>query len=441
MINNIKKTSVSTIAAALILSTSANAGFYVSSGNLYEDNGNKFVMRGINHAHTWFANKLDQSLQDIASTGSNTVRVVLSNGHKWNQTSASDVANIIQKAKDNKMIVVLEVHDTTGYQEDGTAASLSSAVDYWLTIKNTLIGQEDYVIVNIGNEPFGNGFNHNDWISHHETAIQRLRTAGLTHTLMVDAPNWGQDWQHVMRDNANTVFNSDPDKNIIFSVHMYEVFNSRQTISDYMTSFSNKGLPLVIGEFAASHKEFDVDEESIMSLAVNNDVGYLGWSWDGNDSSYGSIDIVNNWNTNSLTAWGDILINSANGIKATSQIATIYTGESNSNNGNSTDDIIACTNASSDPDGDGWGWENNQSCKMEDSVEIPDDSITDDIIACTSASSDPDGDGWGWENNQSCKVEASSLTYINGFPVCSFDSDSDGDGWGWENSKSCIIQY
>lgn len=52
--------------------------------------------------------------------------------------------------------------------------------------------------------------------------------------------------------------------------------------------------------------------------------------------------------------------------------------------------VPVCVSAASDPDGDGWGWENNQSCKV-----IPD---------CASAASDPDGDGWGWENNQSCKV-------------------------------------
>ena len=28
--------------------------------------------------------------------------------------------------------------------------------------------------------------------------------------------------------------------------------------------------------------------------------------------------------------------------------------------------------------------------------------------ACASAASDPDGDGWGWENGQSCQVVAGS---------------------------------
>jgi len=56
-----------------------------------------------------------------------------------------------------------------------------------------------------------------------------------------------------------------------------------------------------------------------------------------------------------------------------------------------------CKSASSDPDGDGWGWENNRSC----TVHV---QQTSSVIWCTSRSSDSDGDGWGWENNRSCKM-------------------------------------
>ncbi len=59
-----------------------------------------------------------------------------------------------------------------------------------------------------------------------------------------------------------------------------------------------------------------------------------------------------------------------------------------------------CASSASDPDGDGWGWENNRSCKVAtggNSGGYPN---------CASAASDPDGDGWGWENNQSCRVVA-----------------------------------
>jgi len=87
------------LASSVLLSLGADAGFLVSGGKIYEGNGNEFVMRGINHAHTWFPDKLDQSLNGIANTGTNTVRVVLSSGDRWTKNSANDVATLLIKLK------------------------------------------------------------------------------------------------------------------------------------------------------------------------------------------------------------------------------------------------------------------------------------------------------------------------------------------------------
>lgn len=307
-----------------VTNTVTSKGFYVKDGKLYDANGYGFVMRGVNHPHAWFLDKLDTAFARIASTKANTVRVVLSNGKKWTKTSKSDLQNIIQKAKNNKLIAVLEVHDTTGYGEDSSACTLQDAVNYWLEMKDALIGQEKYVIINIGNEPFGNNQSSSNWVNGHISAIRSLRNAGFTHTLMVDAPNWGQDWENIMKNNASTVFNGDSLKNTVFSVHMYEVYNTYDKVNSYISAFVNNKIPLVVGEFAAEHKGMDVKELDIMERCKTLGVGYLGWSWDGNDSSYGAIDIVNDWNVNSLTTWGNTLINGVNGIKNTSWKASVY---------------------------------------------------------------------------------------------------------------------
>lgn len=254
--------------AALTLTFSAmgaSAGIYVSGSTVYE-NSSPFVMRGINVAHAWYSGNTSSSLSDIAKTGSNTVRVVIASGKLWGKTSESEVASIISQAKANKLIVVLEVHDTTGYGEQ-TAATLSEAVDYWISIKNALMGQEDYVIINIGNEPFGNGQSSSAWVDGHKNAISRLRAAGFKHALMVDAANWGQDWENIMRYNAPGVLAADSQRNVIFSVHMYQVYNNASIINSYMSSFKSNGLALVVGEFAADHFGENVDEASIMSYA------------------------------------------------------------------------------------------------------------------------------------------------------------------------------
>ncbi len=72
-----------------------------------------------------------------------------------------------------------------------------------------------------------------------------------------------------------------------------------------------------------------------------------------------------------------------------------------------------CSSADTDPDGDGFGWENNQTCVVaEDSSDggSADETDSRGRPYCSSADADPDGDGFGWENNQTCVVRDGSST-------------------------------
>jgi mannan endo-1,4-beta-mannosidase len=300
----------------------APAGFRIEDGRLLERSGNDFVMRGVNHAHTWYPNQIG-SLAHIKAKGANTVRVVLSSGDRWTRNDTADVANIVAQCKRNRLICVLEVHDTTGYGEQSGAVTLSRAADYWIGVQGALTGQEDYVIVNIGNEPYGNT-NYASWTADTKAAIQKLRTAGFDHTIMVDAPNWGQDWAFTMRDNAASVFAADPDANTIFSIHMYGVFDTAAEVSDYLNRFVAAGLPIVVGEFGHDHSDGNPDEDAILATAQRLGLGYLGWSWSGNGGGVEYLDMVTNFDPNQLTSWGQRLFNGANGIAATAKEAAIY---------------------------------------------------------------------------------------------------------------------
>lgn len=92
--------------------------------------------------------------------------------------------------------------------------------------------------------------------------------------------------------------------------------------------------------------------------------------------------------------------------------------------------VASCTQSDSDPDQDGWGWENGQSCfvGLVKEAQYP---------ICDARNSDSDGDGWGWENNQSCVVKP---VKIKQYPYCLTNStDVNGDGWGWENGLWCKV--
>jgi mannan endo-1,4-beta-mannosidase len=312
------------LATALFIRPAGAAltGFHIRDGKLYDGNDQGFVMRGINHAYAWYPQQ-NSSFANIKAAGANTVRVVLSNGDRWTRTSATDVAAIIKLCKDNRLICVLEVHDTTGYGEDSAATTLSRAADYWIAIKDTLAGQESYVIINIGNEPYGNS-NYSAWTQATKDAIVKLRGAGLAHTIMVDAPNWGQDWAFTMRDKAGEVFAADSRANLIFSIHMYGVFDTSGEVESYLKAFTNARLPIVVGEFGSNHSDGNPDEDAIMSWAQTLGVGYLGWSWSGNGGGVEYLDVVNSFNPASLTTWGQRLVNGANGLKATSREASVF---------------------------------------------------------------------------------------------------------------------
>ncbi|MFK4023297.1 cellulase family glycosylhydrolase [Streptomyces albogriseolus] len=311
----------------LVPTTPAHAaptGFRVQNGRLLETSGNDFVMRGVNHAHTWYADRLD-ALDHIKAKGANTVRVVLSSGDRWTRNDTADVANVVAQCKRNRLICVLEVHDTTGYGEQSGAVTLSRAADYWIEVRDALAGQEDYVIVNIGNEPHGNT-DYTRWTADTKAAVQKLRAAGFGHTLMVDAPNWGQDWAFTMRDNAASVFAADPDANTVFSIHMYGVFDTAAEVSDYLGRFVAAKLPVVVGEFGHDHSDGNPDEDAILSVTRQLGIGYLGWSWSGNGGGVEYLDMVENFDPARTTSWGQRLFDGPDGIAATSEEAAVYRG-------------------------------------------------------------------------------------------------------------------
>lgn len=311
-------------------SSGCNAtGFHVQDGRLYDVNCNEFVMRGVNYPYAWYASRnTQQDLDAIAAAGANAVRIVMATGARWTRTDGSTLTSLIQWSKAARLVAVLEVHDTTGYSEQSGSVPLSNATSYWTNqeIVAALRGQEAYVIINVGNEPNGN--NTTDaWASSHVTAVQALRNADLDHTLMVDAPNWGQDWTNTMRDGAGSaIWDADSAKNLIFSVHMYDVYGSSSSVSSYFNTFlSNYSAPLVVGEFASDHgSSGNVDEGAVMMYAETLGIGYLGWSWSGNSSDLATLDITNGFDANSLTSWGERLINGTDGLKETAQPCSCF---------------------------------------------------------------------------------------------------------------------
>ncbi len=317
-------TSALMLAAALpeMSADAAADGFYVSGTSIMDANGNAFVMRGVNIPHAWYTSYTEASIKGAAANGANTVRVVAADGGQWTKTTRSQLKNIVSLCKENNLVCILEAHDATG--SDSTS-DLDAAVDYWIANKNVLKGNEKYVILNIANEWYGS-WNGSSWAAGYKTAIADIRNAGIDNMLMIDCAGWGQ-YPDSIKYYGRSVFDSDPDKNTVFSIHMYEYAGANAAIvKKNIDNALNIGVPVVIGEFGARHTNGDVDEATIMSYCTEKNVGYLGWSWKGNSSDLSYLDIAEDWDGKTLTDWGDTLINGDHGIKATSKVCSVYTG-------------------------------------------------------------------------------------------------------------------
>lgn len=303
-----------------------SAGFFVSGGRLYDRRGNDFVMRGINNPLAWFRNRNTGALawqSQIASTGANTVRLV------WETTVTETqlLRDTIARGLELRMVSMIEMHDVTGENTADGPASMARYLTETPAVKQILLDYEDSLLINIANEWSGA---NNIYVQAYTDAIHVFRAAGIRHTLVIDSNGFGQ--------NANTVLNqgkallaADPQHNLLFSVHMYEQFRNAQTIRDTLQRAADAQLPFIVGEFGFQHGSDNqgnpvaIPYEVLLSESERLGFGYLAWSWTGNGGGVQYLDLTaRSGSVTQLSAWGDGVINGANGIRATAEPASIF---------------------------------------------------------------------------------------------------------------------
>ncbi|MGN0281811.1 MAG: acetylxylan esterase [Prevotella sp.] len=320
-------------------------GFHTSGTQLLDKNGNPFVMRGFNYSYCWQQSYEEAAFQKAVESKCNSMRIQLGNGDTFTKTSLDEVKELISRCKANKLIAVLNVHDTTGSDSEET---LASAVDYWIEMKEALSGEEAYVIVNIGNEwvsKWADGATL--WQTGYVDAVQRLRAAGIKNTLMIDCAGYGQ-YPDVVWNNGEEVLNADRtanggNANVMFSIHFYEyaswIDKSTDNPSAWDTSVSNSRVaytlgkalevnaPVCVGEFGCSRNNgtYPIDWQTILSECKERQIGYLAWSFAKNgdtDSCLDMFDADNSWAM--LQNGTNIIEHEGDGIRATAVSCTVY---------------------------------------------------------------------------------------------------------------------
>jgi len=290
----------------------SSGGFKVSGTSLKDANGNTFTMKGLAVPLAWFVSQANANIGNIKRvTNCNTIRVVMATS-----TADADWQTCVQNCINNKVIAEVELHDVTC----GTDANgLNNMANWWVSKASYLNAHSKYILINLANE-WGDwamaNSNQVAWYNAYVTAVKTMRNGGLNGTLVIDAPDCGQDLKNgsTLRAYAVALQNADPQHNLLFTVHLYGEWASGggSQITSGLAQIKNAGIPLIVGEFSSS-----VDYASVVSTCNSNGIGIMAWSWIGNNDA--TLDMSNDWAGTSLKAWGSTIINNSGGIKSASQ--------------------------------------------------------------------------------------------------------------------------
>lgn len=318
----------------------------VKDGKILDPNGQPFIFRGITVNHMAAPDKAVQAIKDAAAAGANAVQVEIA-ANVYNDEpiiTGEELRSVIQACKENKVVCVLEPNDVAGYPSARGAASPDQTIGFWgYQARDAIAGQQDYVIIGMGNQALGD-IRAGEYTSRMQTYVANYANALPGFLIMIDGSNWGQDASKEMQAFAAQKYFA---QRVIYSVEMFDAYTSPEQVRDYIASFAQIGAPLVIGGFGigpyyhphnivrlpAIGTTVPLPANSVMQYAEEFGAGYFAWNWSSSTST--GLELVTNWDATALTPWGELAINSANGIKATAKLATHFSSNSSSVSSNS----------------------------------------------------------------------------------------------------------
>jgi len=319
------------LAALSVVCQAALPGLRTNGRYLEAPTGERIVLKGVNHETVWLNKTGDPDFAEIAKTKANAVRIVwtIANGTPAGLDLA--ITNCIKQG----MIPIVELHDATG-----DWSKLSTVVDAWVgTYLTTLKKHEKYVIVNVGNE-IGQTVTDANYQAGYNTAVQRMRRAGIRCPILIDASGYGQSYTSIS-NSANAIIAADSLSNVMFSVHMYWPLKWNGTKAQVETKVRNalddaiaKNIPLIVGEFAEAFTDAGVVAASdsipfrtIIAECNKREIGWLPWSWDGNNPQT-DLDMTTNSTYAGLQTWGlEIMVTDSASVQKTAKaIAYVAAG-------------------------------------------------------------------------------------------------------------------
>jgi mannan endo-1,4-beta-mannosidase len=276
-------------------------GFHVVGRRLYDRCGEEVVLRGINKMIIWMDIDGDPSCAEIAKTGANSVRMVwLMSGTPEQLDEA--IGNCVAAG----LIPLVDLHDGIG-----DWSMLPALVDWWTSpeVLAVIARHRRHLLINIGNEVGDATVTDDEFREGYQTAVQRMRAAGIHCPLVIDGTDWGKNID-VLQSEGPALIAADPDHNLIFSIHMWwpRMWGyTAQTVIDELAESVAMELPLMVGEFG---NRWDLSAWgtipylTILEQTALQDVGMFPWEWGPGNHPQTWLDMTTDSSYDTLFGWG-----------------------------------------------------------------------------------------------------------------------------------------
>lgn len=314
-------------------SYNAGTGFYTVGRGIYDSNGNLFIPIGANRQHY----DLDTSTRFQAKPSAERLVPF------FNQPWATVNKPLMDQDVNNKVVPIPGVFYTnynTGVETTGKSdlATLNAAVAFWVNQRANWTQYNNVAMFNIANEwgPCSDDSNAANYQNGYVSAVQKMRAAGYTAPLVIDAGCSGQGLDQLAASGAAIVA-ADPLHNVVFSLHSYGEFYTTTPIcngcgyqwSAAIATITAFNFPVIFGEFGCGAPCGDsnstpVTPDILMQTLQQNQMGWLAWSWDDGGCEFNLL-ACPNFTYQNLTPYGqDVILSPGFGMQAAAKPATIF---------------------------------------------------------------------------------------------------------------------